>query len=45
MSQVKGYPSKGTDGFAYDVAEYNCSRDKNYVIWWAPQDTDDSSEE
>lgn len=45
MSHVKGYPSRGTDGLAYDVSEYSCSHDKNYVIWWSPQDTDDSSEE
>jgi len=45
MGHQKSYPSKGVDGLAYNVSEYQCSNDRNYVIWWSPQDTDDSSEE
>lgn len=46
MSHVTGYPSKGKDGGAYNVDEYQCLHgDKNYVIWWSPQDTEESSEE
>lgn len=45
MTHVTGYPSKGKDGGSYNVHEYQCSSDKNYIIWWSPQDTGDSSEE
>ena len=46
MTHQKTYPSKGKDGLAYNVSEYQCpSTDNNYVIWWYPQDTEDSSEE
>lgn len=43
MSYVKGYPSQGNDGLAYNVEEYKCSGDKDYLIHWKLQNPSDSS--